>query len=108
MKAKIAVLATLFLSSLSTAASAQSAIVSSVQPLDQPGLYLARAEVRYPDGDALLASFRVYCPTQTIRPTNYELYDSMGHLKDQGSWWENAFTPQYASEHQLVRNVCGG
>lgn len=108
MNKYLTILTTLFVSSLSTSVAAQTAQVSNVRPLDQPGLYMARAVLQYSDGDALQADFRVYCPTATIRPTNYQLFDNFGHIKKQGAWWETAFRPQYSSEHQLVRSVCGG
>jgi hypothetical protein len=77
------------------------------KPLETPGLYLATATLLYSDGDQLKADFRVYCPTSTIRPTNYVLVDGKGTVKKQGAWWEPAFTPKYDSEHQLIKKVCG-
>lgn len=108
MKCKLTVLMALFVSSLSTSVAAQTAQVSSVRPLDKPGLYMARAVLQYSDGDALQGDFRVYCPTGQIRPTNYQLFDSYGHVKKQGSWWDVAFSARHASEFELVRNICGG
>lgn len=52
---------------------------------------MARAVIQYSNGDALKADFRVYCPTAMIRPTNYQLFDHLGHIKKQGSWWETSF-----------------
>lgn len=108
MKKKLAVLTAILASSVTTAVSAQTAQVSNIRPLDKPGLYMASGVLQYPDGDALQADFRVYCPTATIRPTNYQLFDKLGHIKHQGSWWQTSFQPQYSSEHQLVRTICGG
>lgn len=108
MNKKLAVLTAIFASSISTAVSAQIAQVSNIRPLDKPGLYMASGVLQYPDGDALQADFRVYCPTSMIRPTNYQLFDKLGHAKQQGSWWQTAFQPKYASEFTLVRSVCGG
>jgi hypothetical protein len=79
----------------------------STKPLETSGLYLATTTLMYPDGDQLKADFRVFCPTFTIRPTNYVLMDSKGIVKKQGAWWEPAFTPTYDSERQLVKEVCG-
>jgi hypothetical protein len=76
------------------------------KPLDKPGLYLASTTLKYDDEDQLKADFRVYCPTSTIRPTNYFLVDGKGKLKKQGAWWEPAFTPKYDSEHELIKQVC--
>ncbi|MGR3278105.1 hypothetical protein ACSYAD_23700 [Acaryochloris marina NIES-2412] len=108
MNQKLAVLTAILASSVTTAVAAQTAQVSNIQPLEKPGLYMARAVLQYSDGDALQADFRVYCPTAMIRPTNYQLFDHLGHIKKQGSWWETSFQPQYSSERQLVRSVCGG
>jgi hypothetical protein len=109
MKIKLALLSSLLSSSclVATSALAQTAQVNSVQPIEQPGLYLANGVLQYSDGDALQADFRVYCPTSTIRPTNYALFDARGHVKQQGDWWEPPFQPQYPSEYELVRIVCG-
>mgnify|MGYP006337640487 CR=1 FL=1 len=78
----------------------------SIKPLDKPGLYLASTTLLYSDGDQLKADFRVYCPTSSIRPTNYVLVDRTGTVKKQGAWWEQAFTPKDDSEHQLIKKVC--
>jgi serine/threonine-protein kinase len=77
-----------------------------VKSLDKPGLYLASTTLLYSDGDRLKADFRVYCPTSTIRPTNYVLVNDKGTVKKQGLWWEHSFTPKYDSEHQLIKEVC--
>ena len=71
------------------------------KPLETPGLYLYTTTLLYSDGDQLKADFRVYCPTSTIRPTNYVLVDGKGTVKKQGAWWEPAFTPRYDSERHL-------
>jgi serine/threonine protein kinase, bacterial len=78
----------------------------SIQPLDKLGLYLASTTLLYSDGDQLKADFRIYCPTSTIRPTNYILVDRVGTVKKQGAWWEPALTPKYDSEYQLIKEVC--
>ncbi|MGB3507787.1 MAG: hypothetical protein WBA93_00785, partial [Microcoleaceae cyanobacterium] len=74
--------------------------------LDKPGLYLATTTLKYDDGDVLKGDFRVYCPTSTIRPTNYVLLDKYGHVKKQGQWWESAFEAQYLPEKMLITLVC--
>jgi serine/threonine protein kinase, bacterial len=53
----------------------------AIKPLDKPGLYLASTTLLYSDGDQLKADFRIYCPTSTIRPTNYILVDRVGLLR---------------------------
>lgn len=78
----------------------------AIKPLDKPGLYLASTTLLYSDGDQLRADFRVYCPTSTIRPTNYVLVDKTGTVKKRGTWWEEAFRPKDDSEHQLIEDVC--
>jgi hypothetical protein len=80
---------------------------NSAKPLERSGLYLVTTTLLYPDGDQLKADFRVYCPTFTIRPTNYVLLDGKGVVKKQGVWWEPVLTPKYDSEHQLIKEVCG-
>ena len=79
-----------------------------IKALDKPGLYLASTTLKYDDGDQLKADFRVYCPSSTIRPTNYVLVNSLGNVKKQGAWWENSFTPKYNSEYLLIKQVCSG
>jgi len=76
------------------------------KPRERPGLYLTTTTLLYSDGDQLKADFRVYCPTSTIRPTNYVLVDGKGTVKKQGAWWEPAFTPRYDSERLLIKKVC--
>lgn len=76
------------------------------KPLETPGLYLSTTTLLYSDGDQLKADFRVYCPTSTIRPTNYVLVDGKGTVKKEGEWWDPAFTPRYDSERQLIKEVC--
>jgi hypothetical protein len=92
-------------SSPTTPASPSSTQIST-KPLETSGLFLATTTLLYPDGDQLKADFRVYCPTSTIRPTNYVLVDGKGTVKKQGAWWEPAFTPKYDSERQLIKEVC--
>ena len=75
--------------------------------LEEPGLYLISAILKYSDGDVLTADFRVYCPTGTMRPTNYVLVDKNNNVKKQGEWWEPSFQPEYAPEMQLMEIVCG-
>jgi len=83
-----------------------SAAVSSIQPLEIPGLKLVDATLVYNDGDSLEALFRVYCPSQQIRPTQYVLRSSSGILKKQGDWWEKSFPPKWKAEHDLIAKVC--
>jgi hypothetical protein len=78
----------------------------SIKLLDKRGLYLASTTLLYSDGDQLKADFRIYCPTSTIRPTNYVLVDKVGTVKKQEAWWEPAFTLKYDSEYQLIKEVC--
>jgi len=81
-------------------------IQTSIKPLNTLGLYLVSTTLIYSDGDRLSADFRIYCPTSTIRPTNYMLVDGTGTVKKQGKWWEPAFTPRYDSEFKLIKKVC--
>lgn len=74
--------------------------------LETPGLYLATATLIYDDGDVLEGDLRVYCPTATIRPTNYVLTDKYGNVKKQGEWWEPAFEAEYFPEKMLTIAVC--
>ena len=78
----------------------------SVKLLDKPELYLASTTLVYSDGDRLKADFRVYCPTSTMRPTNYILTNKQGTVKKAGAWWEPSFTPRYNAEYQLIKEVC--
>jgi hypothetical protein len=78
----------------------------SIKPLDTLGLYLTSTTLNYSDGDRLTADFRIYCPTSTIRPTNYVLLDGTGTVKKRGKWWEPAFTLRYDSEYELISRVC--
>lgn len=91
---------------LPTALAGVSTVVHNQVELETPGLYLATATLEYDDGDVLKADFRVYCPTSTIRPTNYVLVDKNGQVKKQGEWWEPAFEAQYLPEKVLVTLVC--
>jgi hypothetical protein len=70
------------------------------------GLKIVDAELIYNDGDSLVASFRVYCPTSLIRPTNFILKSSDGLTKKEGSWWEPAFRPKWEPERSLIRQAC--
>lgn len=74
--------------------------------LDKPGLYLASRTLVYSDGDRLKADFRIYCPTSTMRPTNYILTNKQGAVKKEGAWWEPSFTPRYDAEYELIKEVC--
>jgi len=79
-----------------------------ILPLEETaGLYLISAILEYADGDVLTADFRVYCPTGTMRPTNYVLVDKNNNLKKEGEWWEPAFQPEYLPETELMELVCG-
>jgi serine/threonine protein kinase, bacterial len=78
----------------------------SIKLLDKPELYLASTTLVYSDGDRLKADFRVYCPTSTMRPTNYILTNKQGAVKKAGAWWEPSFTPKYDVEYQLIKEVC--
>lgn len=78
----------------------------SIKLLDQPELYLASTTLIYSDGDRLKADFRIYCPTSTMRPTNYILTNKQGTVKKAGAWWEGSFTPKYTAEYQLIKEVC--
>jgi serine/threonine protein kinase, bacterial len=78
----------------------------SIKLLDKPELYLASTTLVYSDGDRLKADFRVYCPTSTMRPTNYILTNKQGAVKKAGAWWEPSFTPKYDAEYQLIKEVC--
>ena len=82
------------------------AVVESVADGEPLGLKLAQGQLIYNDGDVLNAVFRVYCPTQMIRPTRFELIDATGRVKKQGDWWEPAFTPRWQAEKQLIAQVC--
>ena len=82
-------------------------IIEEAIALEEPGLYLISAILEYPDGDILTADFRVYCPTGTMRPTNYVLLDKNNNVKKQGEWWEPAFKPGYLPETKLMEIVCG-
>ena len=87
-------------------ASRDRAFVGSVTDGHPPGLKLAQARLVYNDGDELNALFRVFCPTEMIRPTQYRLVDATGQRKKQGDWWEPAFTPRWQAEKELVARVC--
>jgi hypothetical protein len=82
-------------------------IIEEAIALEEPGLYLISAILEYSDGDVLTADFRVYCPTGTMRPTNYVLVDKNNNLKKEGEWWEPAFKPEYVPETELMELVCG-
>ena len=82
------------------------AVVESVADGEPLGLKLAQGQLIYNDGDVLKGVFRVYCPTQMIRPTRFELIDATGRVKKQGDWWEPAFTPRWQAEKQLIAQVC--
>jgi len=82
------------------------AVVESVADGEPLGLKLAQGQLIYNDGDVLKGVFRVYCPTQMIRPTRFELIDATGRVKKQGDRWEPAFTPRWQAEKQLIAQVC--
>ena len=82
-------------------------VIEEAIALEEPGLYLISATLEYTDGDVLTADFRVYCPTGTMRPTNYILVDKNNNVKKEGEWWEPSFQPEYAPETELVELVCG-
>lgn len=90
----------------STSQTRDLAVVESVADGEPQGLKLAKGQLIYNDGDVLKAVFRVYCPTQMIRPTQFELTDATGRVKKQGDWWEPAFTPRWQAEKQLIAQVC--
>ena len=90
----------------STSETRDLAVVESVSDGEPQGLKLAKGQLIYNDGDVLKAVFRVYCPTQMIRPTQFELIDPTGRVKKQGDWWEPAFTPRWQAEKQLIAQVC--
>lgn len=83
------------------------AIVEEKIALEEPGLYLATATLESDDGDILTADFRVYCPTEMIRPTNYVLVDRDGNIRKRGDWWEPAFKADHSPERMLIEEVCG-
>lgn len=93
---------------LPTALAGTNTFVDKQIQLDEPGLYLATATLEYDDGDVLQGDFRVYCPTSTIRPTNYILTDKDGNIKKQGEWWEPAFEAKHLPEKVLITLVCQG
>lgn len=82
------------------------AVVQSVADGEPHGLKLVKAQLIYNDGDVLSAVFRVYCPTQMIRPTQFKLVDATGQVKKQGDWWDPAFTPRWQAEKRLIAKVC--
>ncbi|NEQ35351.1 MAG: hypothetical protein F6K40_03110 [Okeania sp. SIO3I5] len=97
---------TCFYLNLPSALADANVVVDDQIQLDEPGLYLATATLKYDDGDVLKGDFRVYCPTSTIRPTNYVLTDKNGNVKKQGEWWEPAFEAKYSAEKSLITLVC--
>lgn len=90
-----------------TSQNPQEVSVFSVAEGEPRGLKIASARITYNDGDTLTGNFRIYCPTQMIRPTNYILKSIDGLTEKQGDWWEPAFTPKWESERLLIRSVCG-
>ena len=80
--------------------------VVSIRAGEPSGLKLARATLIYNDGDVLSGLFRVYCPTQMIRPTQFRLENAAGELKQEGEWWDEAFQPRWNAEQSLITQVC--
>lgn len=80
--------------------------VVSIRAGEPSGLKLARATLIYNDGDVLSGLFRVYCPTQMIRPTQFRLETAAGELKQEGEWWDEAFQPRWNAEQSLITQVC--
>ena len=82
--------------------------IGEIAPLEEAaGLYLVSGILEYSDGDVLTADFRVYCPTGTMRPTNYVLVDKNNSVKKEGEWWETAFQPEHLPETEFMELVCG-
>lgn len=77
----------------------------SICPGEPSGLKLARTTLIYNDGDVLSGLFRVYCPTQMIRPTQFHSETAGGELKQEGEWWEEAFQPRWKAKHSLIDQV---
>jgi len=84
----------------------EQANIYAIMSIAPKGLKLAQGWVSYNDGDVLHGVFRIYCPTKMIRPTNYQLLDRDGNVKQQGKWWQEAFKPKWKAEHELVNYVC--
>ena len=70
------------------------------------GLKLVKGWISYNDGDVLSGVFRIYCPTNMIRPTEYTLKDRKGRIKKIGEWWDPSFSPKWEVERKLVRYSC--
>jgi len=81
--------------------------IYAIKSIEPKGLKLAQGRVSYSDGDILTGVFRIYCPTKMIRPTNYQIQDRNGIVKQKGKWWQEAFKPKWKVEHELVSYICG-